>query len=239
MTLENDALGKPHICRHFDGELATIYKLVLDMISLIREQWELVIEAMEDANLESALDIVAQTGDVHRYESRIDQAILILLAKESPVAIDLRMMLSISKIAAVMKYLGDEVDDMATLILALYEPRNGTPNARLVTDIVKISQGIRAVLADLTADLSRLDSSQARRVLQLDCNSDKHIQDAFKRQLTFINKDFRQIRPALTVLQIIKSLESSSDHCKNLAEYCIFMIDGQDLRHVGRLPLAD
>lgn len=239
MTLENDALGKPHICRHFDGELATIYKLVLDMISLIREQWELVIEAMEDANLESALDIVAQTGDVHRYESRIDQAILILLAKESPVASDLRMMLSISKIAAVMKYLGDEVDDMATLILALYEPRNGTPNARLVTDIVKISQGIRAVLADLTADLNRLDSSQARRVLQLDCNSDKHIQDAFKRQLTFINKDFRQIRPALTVLQIIKSLESSSDHCKNLAEYCIFMIDGQDLRHVGRLPLAD
>lgn len=239
MTLENDALGKPHICRHFDGELAKIYKLVLEMIGLIREQWELVIEAMEDANLESALDIVAQTGDVHHYESRIDQAILILLAKESPVASDLRMMLSISKIAAVMKYLGNEVDELATLILALYEPRNGTPNARLVTDIVKISQGIRAVLADLTVDLSRLESGQAQRVLQLDCNADKHIQDAFKRQLTFINQDFRQIRPALTILQIIKSLESSSDHCKNLAEYCIFMIDGQDLRHVGRFPLVD
>lgn len=57
--------------------------------------------------------------------------------------------------------------------------------------------------------------------------------------MLLILKYLPQIRPALTVLQIMKSLGSSSDHCKNSAEYCIFMIDGQDLRHIKHSALAN
>lgn len=76
-------------------------------------------------------------------------------------------------------------------------------------------------------------------LLYYDCNSGKEIEKACKRQLTVINDDLRQIRLALAILQIMKSLQSSDDHCKNLAEYCIFMIDGQDLHHIEYSPLAN
>ncbi len=233
-VLENNAIAKPHIRHRYDGELGYIYDLILEMISLIQNQWDLVIEALDDANLESALDVVAETGGVRDYESNIDQAILSLLAKESPVASDLRMVLSISKISVAMKYLGEEVAEIAKLILVLYEPRNGTPNAQLVADVAQISRDIRAEIGNLAEVLSALKSAQAHMLLQYDSHLGEEIQEAFTRQLTFIDKDLRQIRPALTIMQIMKSLESSADHCKNLAEYCIFMIDGQDLRHIGR-----
>lgn len=235
MTLQNDALVKPHILKHFDVELIEIHRLTLDMIGLILDQWELTIEAMDEANLELALDVIAQTADVRSCEAKIDQAILTFLARENPVASDLRMALSISKISAVMKYLGNEMADIAKLILVLYEPRNGTPTAQLVTDVVKICRDIQTVLGNLVVVLSNLESNQARLLLKNECDSCQDIQEAIKHQFAHINQDLRQIRPALTILQIMNSLEICGDHCKNMAEYSIFMIDGQDVRH---LPLT-
>lgn len=235
MKLKNHALATPHIFKHFDNELAEIHLAAVEMLCLILSQWELIIEAMDEENLESALDVIAQTADVNHCADQIDQTILVFLAKESPVASDLRMALSISKLSEVMKYLGNEMADIAKLTLALYEPRNGMPNAQLVIDVVKICQDIRAVLSNLVIVLGSLESHQAHLLLKNECDSCQDIQKAVKRQLAFINQDLRHIRAALTILQIMNSLETCVDHCKNLAEYCIFMIDGRDVRH---LPLV-
>jgi phosphate transport system protein len=68
-------------------------------------------------------------------------------------------------------------------------------------------------------------------LLQHNYVSGSEVQEAVKHQLAFINQDRRQMRPALTTLQIIHSLETCAKNCKNLAEYCIFMIEGKDIRH--------
>jgi phosphate transport system protein len=49
-------------------------------------------------------------------------------------------------------------------------------------------------------------------------------------------QDVSLIGRALYILQIMKSLERCGEHCKNIAEYLIFMIDGIDVRH-GRNAL--
>lgn len=233
MTLDNYATASPHIFQHFDAELGDIHHLAIDMLNLIVNQWELAIEGIEDANFESALSVIARKKDINHYETIIDQAILTLLAKESPVAGDLRMVLSISKISVVMKYLGDEAVEIAKLTLSLYEPRNGTPHAHLVRDIINISQSIRIVLGNLVIVLGNFESQQAHLLLRHSREFGLEIMEAVKHQLAIIHHDLRQIRPVLTILQIMNSLEMCVDHCKNLTEYSIFMIDGLDVRHLN------
>lgn len=233
MTPHQHNSHNPHIIHHFDAELVEIHHLAIDMLNLILQQWELAIEGLDEANLKSALNVIAKRSHVLHYETSIDQAILVLLAKEHPVAIDLRVVLSISKISAAMKYLGEEAARIAQLTLSLYEPRNGTPHAHLLTEIAKISENIRMMLGQLAIVLGNFESRQAHMLMKQHKDFEQEILEAIKHQLALINHDMRQIRPALTILQIMNSLEMCVDHCKNLTEYSIFMIDGLDVRHLN------
>ncbi|MDT4287967.1 PhoU domain-containing protein [Methylomonas sp. MO1] len=235
MTPENNLLAMPHILKHVDVELDRLHHSSVDMLSLILVQWELVMEAMDEANLESALEVIALNKEIRARENQIHQAIMHLLAQENPVARDLRVVLSISKISGTLLYLTNETRKIGKLILALYEPRSGVPNAQLVRDIVKISDDIRIALEHLVYVLNNLDANNAHRLLKSNIDGENATWEAVRHQLGFINQDPRQVGPGLTVLQILNALESCRDHCKNLAEYCIFMIDGQDVRHTNRL----
>lgn len=224
----------PHILKHFDDDLGQLHHSSVEMFSLILEQWELVMEAMDEANLESALEVIALNKDICERESQIQQAILQLLAQEHPVARDLRVVLSTAKISGTMLYFTNEMRKIGKLILALYEPRSGVPNAQLVRDIVQISEDIRMALDHLMNVLTNQDTSSAHPLLESSIDCENAILEAVRHQLGFISQDPRQVGPGLTVLQILNSLEACRNHYKNLAEYCIFMIDGQDVRHTDR-----
>jgi phosphate transport system protein len=175
--------------------------------------------------------VLSQANDIHECASAIDHLIVTILARESPVAKDLRMTLTISKIAGEIRYLSDEVCEIARLILVLYEPRSIITHAQSLIGIQRVIEDIRNILANLAIVLGGFDCKLARWILASDAVSENEIKNSIAQQLTIINHDPRQIKPALIVLQMIKSLESSSDHCKDLAKYCILMVDGEDVRH--------
>lgn len=233
MTENKHDLTQPHILQHFDQELTAIHSLAVEMINLVMKQWELSIDALDEANLEWALQVFTMTTELREYEDDIYQAILKVLAKEGPVAGDLRLMVSILKVSVTLNYLADEAAEIAKLILVLYEPRNGSPKTQLTQDVIKLSRDILNMLTELLCVITNLDAKPAYRLLQRNAVSGADVQQAVKHQLAFITDDRRQIRPALTTLQLIHCLETAAKHCKNLAEYGVFMIEGKDLRHAN------
>lgn len=230
MLMDNDLLKHKHTLQQFDAELDHLQGLVVSMTNLLLHQWQLATAAIEDANLNSAMEIISLAKDVRGYESEIDREILILLARESPVANDLRMILSVSKIAMELRILGNEIVCIAKLIIKLNRPRSRLSSAMLLADVIKIPHLIRTLLGNLAVVLSTGQSKQAHLMLgyEFDCECELH--ETIKHQLSLLN-DASQIKAALNVLQILKLMESCGEHCKNIAEYAIFMIDGVDVRH--------
>jgi phosphate transport system protein len=49
--------------------------------------------------------------------------------------------------------------------------------------------------------------------------------------LALVLHDSRMIRRALDIMQMMKALERCGEHCRNVAEHAIFMLDGIDVRH--------
>lgn len=231
MTANTISAIKPHTLKHFDTELNQLHQLSLGLTGLLVEQWTLLLEALGEANLESALEVIAMHNDIHDAGHDIQQAVLTILAKEHPVAGDLRVILSISKISATVAYFSEEITKIGRLTVSLYEPRNGIPNARLLKDIMKLGNDIQGGLANLESALRDYDAEHAHKVLSGRIEFENAIHGAIQQQFIFINQDLRQVGPGMTIMQILNSLESCQDHCKNLAEYCILMIDGQDVRH--------
>jgi phosphate transport system protein len=231
MTAESAQPFDANHHHNFDEEIAPIFQMSLDMMHLLTEQCSQISLALNNAEQKPALNIIEHAADIRTYEAEIDQAVIRLLAKQAPVAGDLRRLFALSKIALTQKYLGDELCDIAKSILTLYEKRNGQPNAQLTTEIAAITQNIQQLMTLKIGLLSQQEADTAHRFLQQGLLAGDNIQHAISAQMTLLQRNQSRIRPALALIQILKSLEACADHCKNLAEYCVYMIDGDDVRY--------
>ncbi len=231
MTVQNDNPSRPHTLQSFDNELNDLHCLVVEMASLLMYQLEQCMQALEEGNTELALRVAARDKDVNRYEIKIDNEVLELLARHCPVASDLRAVIAMSKIAGELEQTGDEIASFAKQVSVLFDPQSSYPNPKLLADIVKISNLVKVMLTKLMLAFEKRDVEHAYLLLQYDRECEMELQEGIKHQLAFVLHDARLIGRALDIMQIMKALEGCGEHCRNIAEYMIFMIEGFDIRH--------
>lgn len=225
----------PHTLKILDDELNHLHDLIVEMAILVMFQLDQTMLALDEGNLPLAGQVMARDTEVKRYEAKIDAEVLSLLARHCPVASDLRSVISATRIAVELLRIGAEIADFARLVTVLFAPETSDPNPKLLSDIVKIGNLLKIMLGILLLVLERQDSDDAYTLLQYDSDCERELREGIKHQLFFVMQDARMIGRALDIMHIMKSLERCGEHCRNIAEYLIFMIDGIDVRH--RLPV--
>ncbi|MDD1621964.1 MAG: phosphate signaling complex protein PhoU [Methylococcaceae bacterium] len=231
MTTEADTLTTPHTIQIFESELDHLYCLMIEMTQLVMNQLEQTMQALNDGDMLLAEKVISKDREVKQYEIKIDAEVLMMLARHCPVANDLRTVISSSKIAVELEKIGAEIADFARLVRILFDPSTSDPNPKLLSDIVKIGNLVKIMLGKLMMILNKKEAIEAYTLLQYDRDCENELQEGIKHQLSFVVQDGRLIGRALDIMHIMKSLESCGEHCRNIAEYMIFMIEGIDVRH--------
>lgn len=222
---------KEHTVHLFDGELSHLHYLVLEMAGLVIDQLDTVMTSLDEGEASIAEKVVARDREVNEYELKIDAEVLSILAKRSPVANDLRKVISISKIVVDLERIGDETVRIAKLIIDMFDPQTSDPNPQLLRDIVRMGTMARGMLRKATDAFDTGSLDDAYELIRGDWDCGQEFQDGIRRQLTFVLQDARLIGRALDILQIMKALERCGNHCINIAEFMIFMVEGKDIRH--------
>ncbi len=222
---------KPHTLRAFDDELNQLRKYVIEMAGLVMFQLEQAMQALDEGDMELALEVVNRDTRVNQYETLIDNEVIQVLAQHSPVANDLRTVISMSKMAYELEKIGDEIALFANLVSVLFDPKSSDPNPKLLADIVKIGNLVKMMLTKLMLAIEKGETAQAYLLLQCDYECETELQEGIKHQLSFILHDARMIGRAMEIMQIMKTLERCGEHSRNIAEYMIFMFEGIDVRH--------
>lgn len=225
---------KEHTVHLFDGELSHLHCLVLEMAGLVIDQLDTVMMALDDGEASLAEKVVTRDREVNEYELKIDAEVLSILAKRSPVANDLRRVVSISKIVVDLERIGDETVRIAKLVMELFDPQTSDPNPQLLRDIIRMGRMARGMLRKATDSFDTGNLGEAYDLIGGDWDCSQEFQDGIRRQLTFVIQDARLIGRALDILQIMKALERCGNHCINIAEFMIFMVEGKDIRHRHR-----
>ena len=220
-----------HTLHLFDGELNLLQALLLEMAELAMEQLSMAMQALDEGDVNLAEFVILRDRDLDQYEVKIDAEVLSILARNAPVANDLRTVLSTSKIGAEISKMGDEIVDFAALVKVLFDPKTSDPNPKLLSDIVKIGELVNTMLGQLISLFNSRDTALAYTMLEYDCACENELQEGIRHQLSFVVQDARLISRALDVMQMMKSLERCGEFCRNIAEYIIFMIEGVDVRH--------
>jgi len=231
MAHHSDSLSNLHTLHAFDNDLNTLHCQVVEMAGLLMLQLDQSMRALDEGSSEKALQVVACNKEVNRYASKIDNEIVELLARHCPVANDLRLVISMSKITVELAQIGDEIALFAKQISILFDPETSDPNPKLLTDIVKIADLVKVMLTKLMLAFEKRQVDAAYLLLQYDRECELELEEGIRHQLTSVLQDARLIGRMLDIMQIMKALERCGEHCRNIAEYMIFMIEGVDVRH--------
>lgn len=220
---------------NFHQQLAALKDKLLAMAALSQQALEFSVEAYVTRDMGLCNHVLEIEQAINAAETTVDEMAYELLAKEQPMAIDLRFILSVIKINGDLERIGDQAANVAETIL---KQRN-LPEISLPVDINEMGERVGVMIRTAIQALLEADAKMAESVLLLD-----DAVDDMNRALQTGMMDVMQQHPevseqALNAIIVSRNLERTADHATNIAEDVIFWLRGSDVRHKLSLAEAD
>jgi phosphate transport system protein len=212
---------------HFEEELQTLKNRLLTMGALVEERAHQAVRSLVNRNQEAAEQIIASDKEVNDLQIDIDDRCLKLLATQTPLASDLRLITSAMKINADLERIGDQAVNIAENVIKLLPQ----PPLKPLIDIPRMAEIAQQMTRDALDSFVKRDVVLARDVLKRDDEVDNLKDQVFRELLTYMMADPGTIQRALALILISRNLERIADHATNIAEDVIFLVEAKDVRH--------
>jgi phosphate transport system protein len=219
-----------HASKQYDQELEAIRSRVLRMGGLVESQIRAAITALAESNVDQMARIDAEDHLVNAFEVGIDQDCANIIARRQPTAVDLRMLMGISKIVTDLERSGDEAAKIARMSSAIF--RTELRRIPCVVEIREMGEIAVAMLRAVLDAFVRQDAAAAALIVREDLEIDAKFQGIMRQLVTYMMEDPRTISTSLEIMFIAKAVERIGDHAKNTAEQVIYIVRGTDVRHV-------
>ncbi|HDZ58411.1 MAG TPA: phosphate signaling complex protein PhoU [Pseudomonas xinjiangensis] len=222
-----------HISQQFNSELSQLKAEFLKMGGMVESQVQHAMQALENNDYELAEQTRLKDKEVDRMERAIDEEANRVIVKRQPTASDLRLVMSVVKMVADLERIGDEAKKIAKFAISISESETGALGSRYdsVVEAKHISNHVVAMVRDALDAFARFDTAQALRIMKEDKLVDQEYKSAIRSLVTFMMEDPRSISTCLSIMWVLRSLERVGDHACNIAEYVIYMVEGEDVRH--------
>jgi len=224
-----DRVNEGHIFKRYDGELGHLHVLVVEMGGLVLAQVRDALESFRNRDADLARKVVARDAEVDRLEVTADDEIVRILATRCPVSSDLRMVIAVSKSVSDLERTGDEAVRIAGIVIELFG--GGDPSAQMLRDVNRMGGMAVTSLREAVELFEAWDETKALHVIENHREMDAEFQSDLRHLLTYVLEDTRNIGYAISVVLVIKALERIGHHAQNMAEYVIFQVQGEDIRH--------
>ncbi|MDD4941862.1 MAG: phosphate signaling complex protein PhoU [Candidatus Omnitrophica bacterium] len=214
--------------RHFDDQLKDLHQEILKMGVMTQEAIFRSIEALKAGDKAQAEDVIAHDKKIDSMENAIDEQCIDLIARNQPMAGDLRFIATALKINADLERIADLAVDICQRVVELVEK----PLLKPLIDIPKLSAIAQKMVKDsIDAFVSR-DSVLAKNVMLSDPEADQ-LRDRVQSELIndYMAKDVSTVDRAVALLLIARYLERICDHATNIAEDVVYMVEGKIVKH--------
>jgi phosphate transport system protein len=220
---------------HFHQQLDALKDKLLAMAALSQQALEFSVEAYLARDMGLCNHVLEIEQAINAAETTVDEMAYELLAKEQPMAIDLRFILSVIKINGDLERIGDQSANIAQRAQSMQE----APNISLPIDIQDMGEKVGVMIRTAIQALLEADAKMAETVLTMDDEVDA-MNKTVQTELIEVMQQHSQVsEQALNAIIVSRNLERAADHATNIAEDVIFWIRGSDVRHKLSLAQAD
>lgn len=217
-------MNQEHISSAFDRDLEAIQALMVKMGGLVEAAILDGAKAVTTRDNDLAEQIRQGDKAIDDLEERINEEAARTIALRAPVSSDLRIVLSVLKLAASLERIGDYARNLAkrTEVLADQRPISGPDKA-----LKRMAKEVQRMLKDVLDAYVRRDAELAEDVRQRDEEVDEMYNALFREFLTFMMEDPRSITACMHLHFIAKNVERMGDLVTNMAEQVIYMVSGE------------
>jgi phosphate transport system protein len=217
-----------HISKRFDNELEGLRNKVLTMGGLVETQVSNGIKAVMESDSSIAQQVAEDDYKINAMEIEIDEECLQVLARRQPAATDLRLVITIIKIINDLERIGDLAEKLGQFELELIdEGSTSTEYAKLE----HLGELVSAMLNRALNSFARMDADSALKTIKKDKKVNTEYDSLMRQLITRMMEDPRHIQNALRVTWCARALERMGDHSRNICEYVLFLVHGEDFRH--------
>lgn len=225
-------MARTHTSRDFESELRELRAHSLAMGARCERSLQLSLEAFWTGSHEMAAEVENLDRQIDDDEMKIDALVLRILALRQPVAYDLRFLTTALKLVTDLERIGDEAVNIAERA----KEGHGIAKDKIGPLLKRMSEQAQQMVRDSLDAFVEGDVSRAESVLRSDDAVDNAYGEALDAMTELMRAEPAEVPSAIRVIKVAKYIERIADHATNIAEEVIFMVRGEDVRHLRTHP---
>ena len=207
----------------FDQQLVEIQEEMLLLGTMVDSAIERSITALKGRDVDLARRVIADDARINRKRYEIEERCLELIARQQPLAGDLRAIVSVLYIIVDLERMADHAEGIAKIAVMLADE----PPLKPYIDIPRMAEIARRMLTSSLEAFKDRDAERARAVCNLDDEVDALYDQVYRELITYMVNDPKTIERATHLTWVAHNLERIADRVTNICERVVYLVEGK------------
>jgi phosphate transport system protein len=207
----------------FQDELDQVSQSLVDLTNMVSESIVKASKALQGADLKVAEEVIATDAKIDAYQHDLDARIIDIIARQQPVASDLRALITALRMSADLERMGDLSHHIAK-VARLRHPETAIPSD-LVLSFTEMGHVAEKLATKVATVITTRDTDMALQVEK----DDDEMDELHKKVITGIlsNTDGISIASAVDLTLLGRYYERFADHAVAVARRVYFLVKGE------------
>ncbi|WP_177505230.1 phosphate signaling complex protein PhoU [Anaerosinus sp.] len=207
-------------------ELESLRQEISKMGAMVAEAVNNSMKALLEKDNMLAERVMSGDDFIDNINVVVEDKCMLLIARQQPIARDLRIIATGLKISTDLERIGDHAADIAKIATEL----DSRPFIKKIVDLPKMAEMASQMLLESIEAYRNFDIKLAEKV----CNDDDVVDELYAKTFQELSKfavdDTADMKQATQLIFVSRYLERVADHATNIAEWVIYLVTAQRIR---------
>jgi phosphate transport system protein len=208
---------------HLRDEIRAVEKHALSGMDIVADQLDRTLRVVVDRDFELADMVIADDDRIDGRFLEVHQEILTLIARQAPVATDLRLLAALLDVIRRIERMGDQCVNICKVLLLAPEPPQD--DLRLTDRLLEMGRKARALAVESSRVFSARDAKASEQLCDVDDEIDALNREVFQIAVALAgDPDAREW--AIHMTQVARAIERIGDNAVDIGEETAFVASG-------------
>ncbi len=207
----------------FEEEMNTMRDEVTRMALMVRTAIKQAMQALETRDENLARQIIADDRRINDLRYQIEADALATIARQQPVAGDLRFIIAVMTIVPELERMADHAAGIAKIAIEMGKE----PPLKPLIDLPRMATIAQEMLTGSMRAFNAVDINAAKHIIARDDAVDALYEQVFRELVSYMIEDPHTVTRAMYLMFIGHNLERIADRVTNICERVLFLVEGK------------
>ncbi|MCQ6266225.1 phosphate signaling complex protein PhoU [Fictibacillus sp. WQ 8-8] len=208
---------------NFQIQLNELKEMLVEIGELTEYALKESMEALKEQNVDKALEVIENDQRINQLEDEINDAAILLIAKQAPVASDLRRIIAAIKISSDVERMADFAVNIAKSTIRIGEK----PLIKPLVDLPRMADIAIGMLSDSIRAYVDEDIVLAKNLADTDDSVDELYGKIIQELLELMTQHPDSLAQITQLSFVCRYIERTADHATNIAENILYLVKGK------------